>query len=178
MLWRERDQEIDLCHTGWWMPGRRFKFQGQSDDRACISIKSCSLHTCSMNTSVNYTIPRPNPIQHANEKSCKDSKKHLGYIIYLYNCFLGYDFSYIVPYYCCTFIIIFCLYVLGVEETWNQSGGAVLSLNLSLLWVVTLCDWLNDGLWSMYRSVLVQKFKVFTFFTTNVCSVHFFITKV
>ena len=29
---------------------------------------------------------------------------------------------------------------LGVEEIRNESGGAVLSLNSSLLWVVTLCD--------------------------------------
>ena len=44
---------------------------------------------------------------------------------------------------------------LGVEEIQDQSGGAVLSLNSSLLWVVTLRDWPNDGSWSMYRSVLV-----------------------
>ena len=67
-------------------------------------------------------------------------------------------FSYIVPYCRCTFIIIFCTYCmsLGVEEIWNRSGGAVLSLNSSLLWVVTLRDWPNDRSWSMYRSVLVQ----------------------
>ena len=33
MLGRERDQENGPCHAGRWMPGRRFNFQGQSDDR-------------------------------------------------------------------------------------------------------------------------------------------------
>ena len=47
---------------------------------------------------------------------------------------------------------------LGVEEIRNRSGGAVLSLNSSLLWVVTLRDWPNDGSWSMYRSVLVCRY--------------------
>ena len=35
--------------------------------------------------------------------------------------------------------------------------AAVRSLDSSLFWVVTGCDWLRDGSWPMFRSVLVVK---------------------